>query len=75
MIWFICESEKRMIQMNLFTKQTVSQTYSYQSGKWGRINQEFGINRDTLSYIKWITSRIYSIVIAYKGKESEKEYI
>ena len=43
--------------------------------KWGRINQEFGINRDTLSYIKWITSRIYSIVIAYKGKESEKEYI
>ena len=58
--------------MNLFTKQSHRLTV-IKGEKWGRINQEFGINRDTLCYIKWITSRIYSIVIAYKGKESEKE--
>ena len=47
---------KKKIQMNLFTKQTHrhrKQIYGYQRGKGrGGINQEFGINRYTLIYIK-----------------------
>ena len=48
------------------------------------INQEFGINRYTLIYIKQINNKdlLYStrnhiqyLVITYNGKESEKEYI
>ena len=50
----------------------------------GGINQEFGINRYALLYIKWITNKdlLYStgnytqyFVIACKGKESENEYM
>ena len=49
---------KKMIQMNLFTKQKQAhryrkQIYGYQRRKgWGRINQEFGISRYKLLYIK-----------------------
>ena len=75
--------------MNLFTKQ--KQTHRHrkklmiikgESG--GGINQEFGINRYTLIYIKQITNKdllydtgsyIQYFVIAYKGKESEKKNI
>ena len=44
MIPLICEIQKTMIQMNLFTKQTPrqgKQIYSYQRGN----PKEFGINR------------------------------
>ena len=49
---------KKMIQMNLFTKQKQAhryrkQIYGYQRRKgWGRINWEFGISRYKLLYIK-----------------------
>ena len=54
---------KKIIQMNLFTKQKQThrhrkQTYCYQRGKGGGgINQEFGINRYTLLYIKQINNK------------------
>ena len=64
------------------------QTCGYQRGRgWevgARIKQEFGINRNTLLYIKQINNKdlLYSpgnyvqyLVITYNGKESEKEYI
>ena len=46
-----------MIQMNLFTKQKETHRYrkqicGYQRRKGGGISLEFGINRDTLLYIK-----------------------
>ena len=74
--------------MNLFTKQKQThrhrkQTYGYQRGTGDRgINQEFGINRHTLLYIKSINNKglMYStgnyiqyLVIIYNGKEYEKE--
>ena len=47
--------------MNLFMKQkqtqTQKQTFGYQRGKGGYINQEFGINRYTLLYIKQINNK------------------
>ena len=78
--------------MNLFTKQKQThrnrkQTYGYQRAQgegWGDINQEFGISRDILLYIKQVNNKdlLYStgnytqyLVITYNGKESEKEYI
>ena len=75
--------------MNQYTKQKYAhrhrkQTYGYQRGKWGGVNQEFGININTLLYIKQITNKdhmqstsIYTqyFVITYKRKELEKEYI
>ena len=75
--------------MNLITKQKQThrhrkQTYGYQGGKRkGGINQEYGIKRYTLLYIKQINNKdlLYStgnyiqyLVITYKGKESEKKY-
>ena len=75
--------------MNLFTKQKQThrhkkQIYGYQRGKGvGRgINEEFGINRYILLYIKQIISNVllYStgnyiqyLIITYNGKESEKK--
>ena len=78
-----------MIQMNLFTKQKQShrhrkQTYGYQRGKGGGINEQFGINIYTLLHIKQITNKdlLYStgnstqyFVITYKGKEYENNPI
>ena len=76
--------------MDLVTKQKQThrhkkQTYDYQRGKTREgINQEFGINRYTLLFIKQIkkqgpTARnreLYSVTcITYNVKESEKEYI
>ena len=73
-----------MIQMNLFVKQKQTyrhrkQTYSYQRGEGGRVNQAFGISRYPLLYIKQINKDLpYStgnyiqyIVINHKGKECE----
>ena len=74
--------------MNLFIKQKQThrhgkQTYGYQRGKGGGINQETGINMYTLLYIKQITNKdlLYSTgkytqyyVITSNGKESEKEW-
>ena len=74
--------------MNLYTKQKQThrhqkQSYDYQR-EGGGINEEFGINRYTLLYIKYINNRdlLYSsgnytqyLAIIYHGKESEKEYI
>ena len=54
---------KKMIQMNLFTKQTPThryrkQTYGYQRRMaGGGINKEFEINIYTLLCVKWITSK------------------
>ena len=81
---------KKMIQMNLFTKQKQThrhkkQTYGYQREKRkGEKNQEFEMNRYTLLYIKQINNKgllnstegdVQYLVIAYNGKESEKIYI
>ena len=76
--------------MNLSTKQKQThrhrkQTYGYQRGKAGEggINQEFGIKRYTLLYIKQINNKdlLYSTgnyiqypVITYNGKESENKF-
>ena len=48
---------KKMIQMNLCTKQKQTyrlqnQTYGYQRGRGGGINMEFGCNRYTPLHIK-----------------------
>ena len=48
---------KKIVQMNLLTKQKEThrhrkQTYGYQRGRWGGLNEEYGINRYTLLYIK-----------------------
>ena len=61
------------------------QTYGYQRQKErGGINEEFGISRYTLLYIKEINNKdllyntgncIQYLVITYNGKESEKEYM
>ena len=56
MISLICGIQN-MIQMCLFIKQKQThrrrkQTYGYQRGRGGQINQEFGISRYTLLYIK-----------------------
>ena len=58
--------------------------HGYQSGRWGGINWEFGINTYILLCVKQITNKDilkstgnytqYS-VITYKGKEHEKIYI
>ena len=75
--------------MNLFTKQKHThrhrkQTYGYQMGKGGGINQEVGINIYTLLYTKQIINKdlLYSTgnstqysVITYMRKESKKEQI
>ena len=75
--------------MNLLTKQKQThkrrkQTYGYQRGNVGGINQEFEINIHTLLYIKQIINKdlLYSTgnstqysVITYMGKEYEKEWI
>ena len=75
--------------MNLFIKQKQThrlrkQTYGYQRGKGGRINQELGINRYIPLYIKQINNKdlLYStgnyiqyLVITYNGEESGKEYM
>ena len=48
---------KKMIQMNLFTKQTHrcrEQTYGYQGERQGGTDWEFGIDMYTLLYFKWI---------------------
>ena len=52
--------------------------HGYQSGRWGGINWEFGINRNELSYIKHVNNKdlLYSpgnytqyIIITNNGKE------
>ena len=60
-ILLICLIQKKMMQMNLYTKQKYThrhrkQTYGYQRGYVGRgINEEFGIDINTLLCIKEIT--------------------
>ena len=74
--------------MNLFTNRNrlTDRENKLMVTKWegGQINQEFGINRYTLLYIKQINNKdlLYStgnytqcLVITYNGKESEKVYI
>ena len=61
MISLICGVKKKILQMNLFTKQKQihrprKQTYTYQKGKRREINQEFGIKRQTLLYTKQINN-------------------
>ena len=75
--------------MNLSTKQIQGyrcrkQTYGYQGVRWGEINWKTEIDIYTLLYIKQIISKVllcsrenstqYS-VMAYMGKECEKEQI
>ena len=79
-----------MIQKNLLTKLKQTQrfqnklTVTKEETLWGRINWEVGIGIYTLPYKKSISNKdlLYSTgkstrypVIAYKGKESEKEWI
>ena len=57
MISLICRILKKMIQMNLFTKEKQTQglrkqTYGYQMGRGGGINWEFEIEIYTLLYSK-----------------------
>ena len=73
--------------MDLYTKQKQThrrrkQTYGYEKGKEGeKINQEYGINRYKLLYIKQISNKdlLYStgnyiqyLVINYNGIYPEK---
>ena len=54
MIWLIAESKKKMIQMNLSTKQkrlTDLENKLMVTG-WGGIVREFGIDMYTLLYLK-----------------------
>ena len=74
--------------MILFAKQKQThrhrkQAYGYQKAGGG-INQEVGISRYTLLYIKWITNKdllqstgdyIQYFVMTYMGKEFEILYI
>ena len=88
-IWYHLYAEsKKMIQMNLFTKQKQThrlrrQTYGYQRGKvaWG-INWEFGINRCKLLHTEWISNKVLLCStgnyiqypeINHNGKENKKE--
>ena len=81
-------SLKKMIQMNYVQNRNrptdIEDKLMVTKGErgWGEINQEFGINRYTLLYIKQINNKdlLYStgnytqcFVISYKGKESEKK--
>ena len=90
MISLICGIYKNDTHMNLFREQKQThkhrkQIYGYQLGKeGGGINQEFRINRYILLYTKQINNKdlLYStgnyiqyLIVTYKGKESEKEYI
>ena len=88
MILLVC-GIKKMVQMNLFTKQKQSQrhrkqTYSYWGEKREGINQEVGTDMFTLLNIKWITDKdlLYSTenatqysVMMYMGKQFLKEWI
>ena len=80
---------KKVVQMNLFTKQKQShrcrkQIYGYWGEKEGGINWEIGIDIYTLLYTKQITNKDllygtgnstqYSVMI-YMRKESEKKWI
>ena len=78
----------KMIQVNLFTKQKQTHKYRKQTyfpknrrGAQEEVNQEFGVNINTLLYIKYINSKVilYStenyikqLIIIYNGKEYEK---
>ena len=79
-----------MIQMNLVTKQKQTprlreQTYSCQGEEWGgMIVQEFGMDRYTLLYLKWIANKdlLYSTgnsaqcyVADWMGEEFGGEWI
>ena len=82
---------KKMIQMNLFTKQKQTHRYRREKKQWlpkgkvGRgINQKFWINQYTLLYITQINNKdlfystgnyIQYLLISYNGKEYEKVYI
>jgi len=51
---------KKMVQMNLFTKQIYrfkEWTYGYQGRRVGSRNIEFGIDMYTLIYLKQITKK------------------
>ena len=77
--------------MNTFAKQKQThrhrkQTYGYQRGKSreGGINEEFEMNRHALLYVSQINNKdllyntgnyIQHLIIAYNGKDSEKEYV
>ena len=60
-IWYHLHVGSKMIQMNLFIRQTHrhrDQTYGYQGEQWeGEIDWEFGIDMYTLLYLKWITNK------------------
>ena len=82
---------KKKIQKNSFTKQKQNQifqnqTYGYLTGNVakGGINWDNGIDIHTLLYTKSVSNKdlLYSTgksiqysVIAYIGKESDKEYV
>ena len=56
-ITYMCNVKKKLIQMNLFTKQKQTHrhskhTYGYQRGKVGGINWEFEIGINTILYLK-----------------------
>ena len=59
----VCGIEKEIMQMNLLTKQKEShrlrkQTYGFQGEEWGeRIIRVFGMDMDTVLYLKWITNK------------------
>ena len=63
MIFLYAESKKEMIQTNLFTKEKQTHrpregTYAYQGeGRKEGIVMEFGIDKYTLLYLKWITNK------------------
>ena len=87
-IWYHLHVEsKKMVQINLFTKQKQThrkQTYGYQEGRVDRRDGEFGIYMYTLLYLKWITNKdlVYSTgnsaqcyIAAWMGGEFGVEWL
>ena len=85
-MWNLKYDTNEIIYETEIDSQTQKTNLQLPKGKGGgeRINQEFGINRYTLLYIKQINNKdlLYNTgnyiqfpIITYSGKESEKEYM
>ena len=80
-MWNLKMDINELIHKTDTDSQTKKQTYFYQRGEMGKINQGVGINIETLVYIKQIINKdlLYSTgkstqysVVTYMGKESGK---
>ena len=83
MILLICGIKKKDTNESIYKTETDSQTQKANlwspkgKGSWGGINEEYGINRYTLLYVKQISNKdllcntrnnIQYLIITYNGK-------